>query len=327
VTAEPTREPSGDQPSAPTPQPTPPPSSDIRPTYQTAASEAVEVAAQEVAQHVAAAVAAKAAAAMAAAEAAAAEEAALAETAAAEAATAEASASMEAAAVESSAADASPADVPAIDAGASPGPESPMGASAPSGWMTPAAPADASMAATAPATTVDAPAIPPATATVADPAAPAVATPDASPKPSRRPVIVAWTRRFTLFVVSIALLAGGVMLGSTTFQRTRPVPTNGGAIEFTQPPADVAKEFITALAAGDSDAIRSSLSMQPNKDLTDEFTKFGIKKVTGVETLGTAVDGPRSATEVLLHTTDTDGNTFDINLIILVNGNQIEGFR
>ena len=70
-----------------------------------------------------------------------------------------------------------------------------------------------------------------------------------------------------------------------------------------------------------------TLQAQPNKDLTDEFTKFGVKNVTGVETLGTAVDGPRSATEVLLHTTDTDGNTFDINLIILVNGNQIEGFR
>jgi hypothetical protein len=316
VTAEPTREPSGDQPSAPTP----PPSSDARPTYQTAASEAAEVAAQEVAQHVAAAVAAKAAAAMAAAEAAAADEAA-------QAATAEANASMEAAAVDSSAADAAPADAPAIDAGTSPGSESPLGASAATPWMTPAPPADASMAATAAATTVDAPAIHSATATSVEPTAPAVATPDASPKPSRRPVILAWTRRFALLVVSVALLVGGVMLGSTTFQRTRAVPASIGAIEFSQPPADVTKEFISALAAGDSDAIRSSLSMQPNKDLTDEFTKFGIKKVTGVETLGTAVDGPRSATEVLLHTTDTDGNTFDINLIILVNGNQIEGFR
>jgi hypothetical protein len=325
MTAEPTREPSGDQPSAPTP----PPSSDARPTYQTAASEAAEVAAQEVAQHVAAAVAAKAAAAMAAAEAAAADEAAKAatEAATAEAATAEANASMEAAVVDTSAADAAPADAPAIDAGTLPGSESPMGASDPTPWMTPAPPADASMAATAPATTVDAPAIHSATAASVEPTAPAVATPDASPKPSRRPVILAWTRRFALLVVSVALLVGGVMLGSTTFQRTRAVPASIGAIEFSQPPADVTKEFISALAAGDSDAIRSSLSMQPNKDLTDEFTKFGIKKVTGVETLGTAVDGPRSATEVLLHTTDTDGNTFDINLIILVNGNQIEGFR
>lgn len=264
---------------------------------------------------------------MAAAEAAAADEAAQAATAAAEAATAELNASMEATAVDSSVADASQADAPAIDAGTAPGSGSPMGASDPTSWTTPAPPADASMAAMAPATTVDAPSIDSATAASVEPTAPAVATPDASPKPSRRPVILAWTRRFAALVVSVALLVGGVMLGSTTFQRTRAVPTNGGAIEFTQPPADITKEFISALAASDSDAIRSSLSMQPNKDLTDEFTKFGIKKVTGVETLGTAVDGPRSATEVLLHTTDTDGNRFDINLIILVNGNQIEGFR
>ena len=136
-----------------------------------------------------------------------------------------------------------------------------------------------------------------------------------------------WARRFAIFALSVVLLVGGILLGSTTFQRTRVVPAGSGAEEFSQPPADVAKEFITALAAGDSDAIRSSLSEQPNKDLTDEFSKFGIKTVKGVETLGTSIDGPRSATEVLLHTVTTEGNPFDINLIILVNGNTIEGFR
>ena len=184
------------------------------------------------------------------------------------------------------------------------------------------APADASMAAAA---------TPGATPMPVGQEAPATtmqdATAAATPKPSRRPVILAWTRRLAIFAVSAALLAGGVVLGSSTFQRTRAVPTAGVATELTQPPAAVAKEFISALATADADAVRSALAAQPNKDLTDEFTKFGIKKVTGVETLGTSVDGTRSATEVLLHTISTDGSKFDINLIILVNGNQIEGFR
>jgi hypothetical protein len=187
---------------------------------------------------------------------------------------------------------------------------------------TPAADPAMATAATVPASPAEAP-----TADIPAPATTASEVPDATPKPSRRPVILAWTRRLVVFVVSVVFLAAGVALGATTFQRTRPAPTSAGAIEYTQPPADVAKEFISGLAASDADAIRSSLSQQPNKDLTDEFTKFGIKKVTGVETLGTAVDGQRSATEVLLHTVDTTGNAFDINLIILVNGNTIEGFR
>jgi hypothetical protein len=89
----------------------------------------------------------------------------------------------------------------------------------------------------------------------------------------------------------------------------------------------VTVEFITALTSNDADALRSSLEKQPHIDLTGEFERFGIQRVTGVETLGTEVDGSRSATEVLMRAENTDGLAFAINLVILVDGGQIEGFR
>jgi hypothetical protein len=147
-------------------------------------------------------------------------------------------------------------------------------------------------------------------------------------KPSRRPMVLAWVRRLVTFAVAIALFVSGVAIGSTTFQRTRPAPLGtDGSIPTSQPPPAVALEFIAALNANDADAMRSSLNAQPNKDLTDEFARFEIKKVVGVETLGTSVDGIRSATEILLKTEKTDGLPFEVNLVILVDGNQIEGFR
>jgi hypothetical protein len=147
-------------------------------------------------------------------------------------------------------------------------------------------------------------------------------------KPSRRPVILTWIRRLVTFAIAIALFVSGVAIGSTTFQRTRPAPLGtDGSIPTSQAPPAVALEFIAALNANDADAMRSSLNAQPNKDLTDEFARFEIKKVVGVETLGTSVDGNRSATEILLKTEKTDGLPFEVNLVILVDGNQIEGFR
>jgi hypothetical protein len=53
----------------------------------------------------------------------------------------------------------------------------------------------------------------------------------------------------------------------------------------------------------------------------------GIQKVDKVEVLGTSVDGPRSATEILMQFQRDDGISFAINLVILVDGGKIEGFR
>jgi hypothetical protein len=351
---EPTSRPGGEHTAPPNETPRPPatppatsPPKDTRPTFQSAASEAADVAAQAVAQQVAATVAANQAAAMAAAEAAAAREAAEAAEAARAADAAEAARAADAALNASMAAGSAPegsttdasmqiASAPAEMHWTDPAPASTGSAPVPTDpALVPIdaaaiAESDPSMAsaATVDAIPMAATAEAPVAATAEAAVAPiAVAAPVTEPKPSRRPMLVAWTRRLVILIVSVALLVAGVWLGSSTFQRTRTAPAAGGATVSTQQPADVAKEFIAALASGDSDAMRSSLSQQPNIDLTAEFTKFGIKKVTGVETLGTSVDGTRSATEVLLHTVNTDGNPFEINLIILVNGNQIEGFR
>ena len=112
------------------------------------------------------------------------------------------------------------------------------------------------------------------------------------------------------------------------FLRTQAPPTAVGApgTELGNPPA-AAQEFISALAINDADAVRSSLDRDPHLDLTRELTKYGIQRVDRVEVLGTTVDGPRSATEILMHYERDDGISFAINLVILVDGGKIEGFR
>ena len=155
-----------------------------------------------------------------------------------------------------------------------------------------------------------------------------VDAPAAPVKVSRRPVIIAGLRRGLVFSLVVALFVGGIAFGSSTFQRTRPVPPGvEGPIAVSGTTPTVALEFIAALAANDADAMRSSLSAQSNKDLTDEFERFTIRRITSVETLGTAVDGNRSATEILLRAEKSDGLPFEVNLVILVDGNKIEGFR
>jgi hypothetical protein len=180
-----------------------------------------------------------------------------------------------------------------------------------------------------PAVTTETPAVAAETPAVAA-EAPAVAaeTPAAAAKPSRRPVILGAIRKLAILVIAVSLFVVGIGLGQLTFQRTRPAPVVADApITVANTPPEVAQEFITALGANDADAMRSALAAQPNKDLTDEFERFSIKKIVSVQTLGTSVDGTRSATEILLKAEKTDGLPFEVNLVILVDGGAIEGFR
>jgi hypothetical protein len=130
-------------------------------------------------------------------------------------------------------------------------------------------------------------------------------------------------------VVTVGLFVGGIALGNYVFQTTRPAPIGGpaGVPTTASTPPPVAQEFISALANNDADALRSSLDQEPHLDLTREMTKFGIQRVDNVEVLGTHVDGNRSATEILMQYESTDGTPFAINLVILVDGGKIEGFR
>ena len=145
----------------------------------------------------------------------------------------------------------------------------------------------------------------------------------------RRTAVGRVLRQLAIVVIGLTLLVVGVGLGNYAYQSSRPAPT-GGVGEpgggLTNPPA-AAQEFISALSINDADAIRSSLDRDPHMDLTREMTKYGIQRVDQVEVLGTTVDGPRSATEILMHYEREDGIAFAINLVILVDDGKIEGFR
>jgi hypothetical protein len=165
----------------------------------------------------------------------------------------------------------------------------------------------------------------------------AVAVPDPSladaaqvQRRSRRAAIRGTLAMVARGVLMLALFVGGIALGAAAFQRSDQVastaPVVDPAVDGAEPPA-VVHEFVTALAGGDADSLRSSLQAEPHARLTSEFRRFDIQSISAVDMLGTHVDGPRSATEVVMQGTTTDGQPISINLIILTDGNAIEGFR
>jgi hypothetical protein len=161
------------------------------------------------------------------------------------------------------------------------------------------------------------------------PAVAAATDAPAAQREPRRAAVGRAARQVAVLVIGLSLLVAGVALGNYAYQSTRPAPTGGLAEpggQLTNPPA-AAQEFISALSVNDADAIRSSLDRDPHLDLTREMTKYGIQRVDQVEVLGTTVDGPRSATEILMHYERDDGISFAINLVILVDDGKIEGFR
>jgi hypothetical protein len=145
---------------------------------------------------------------------------------------------------------------------------------------------------------------------------------------SRRLAAIAAGRRVAAFLIAVALFLAGLRLGYVLHEMNRPaasVASQEGPGSVQPPP--IAREFITALASNDADALRSSLDAQQHQDLTGEMTRFGIHRIAHVEILGTEMDGSRSATEILMKAEDSDGLPFAINLVILVDSGKIEGFR
>jgi hypothetical protein len=130
-------------------------------------------------------------------------------------------------------------------------------------------------------------------------------------------------------VLVLALFVGGYALGRaafTTSQSGAPTTIIDPTTDGVQPPA-VVREFVGALSAGDADALRSSLGAQTHASLTDEFRRFDIQAITGVQTLSTHADGERTATEIVMQGTTTSGVPISINLVVLADKNTIEGFR
>ena len=107
--------------------------------------------------------------------------------------------------------------------------------------------------------------------------------------------------RIGLFVLTLVLFAGGVALGVTAFERTRPAPQLVGDLStggIVAPP--VVKELTDALTKNDSDSLRSAVSGDPYRLLAGEMQSWNMQGVTSVETLATMQDGPRTATEIVI---------------------------
>jgi hypothetical protein len=151
---------------------------------------------------------------------------------------------------------------------------------------------------------------------------------DASPR--RRERVTSFVRRLGVVAIAVALLVGGIALGSAIFQMTRPatdvVPTGQLGTTADQP-ALVTQEFITAMRASDFDALRSSLQQEAAIHFEDEIQRRAVKSIDKVEVLGTHVFGERSATEIVMQYKTDEDIPRSINLVILVDGGRIEGFR
>jgi hypothetical protein len=148
--------------------------------------------------------------------------------------------------------------------------------------------------------------------------------------PRRRERAAVFMRRFAVFALAVALLVGGVALGSVIFQRARPaadVVPAGQVGTTAEQPALVAQEFIGALRANDFDAMRSAMQPEAALHFNDEIERRGVMTIDKVEVLGTHVAGPRSATEILMQYKNDQDLPLSINLVILVDGGKIEGFR
>lgn len=158
----------------------------------------------------------------------------------------------------------------------------------------------------------------------------AAADAPAAAGPRRRERFAIFLRRFVAFTLAVALLVGGIVLGSSIFQMTRPVAdvVPPGQVGTTaEQPALVTQEFIGALRANDFDAMRSSMQAEAAIHFADEIERRGVRTIDNVEVLGTHVAGQRSATEILMQYKNDEDLPLAINLVILVDGGKIEGFR
>jgi hypothetical protein len=145
---------------------------------------------------------------------------------------------------------------------------------------------------------------------------------------SRRLHLVAGLRWLLARALAILVFVLGVTLGYGAFLATQAPPlalvdpaTGGNAT-----PA-VVEEFITALASNDAAALRSAVPTAPYQLLIAEMDRWEYRSISSVERLSTYADGPRTATELVLHGTTTAGNPVTVNLVVHVDAGTIVSFR
>ena len=156
----------------------------------------------------------------------------------------------------------------------------------------------------------------------------AIADPAAPPKVSRRRRLAVGTWRVLRPILSLGLLVLGIVIGANVYTAVQPKDPAviANAPTSVQPPAAV-REFISALAANNSDALRASVPADPYRLLAGELQTRGYQEVTSVDTLGTIMDGERSATEIVIHGSASGGQGLVVNLVVHADNGVIVNFR
>jgi len=157
-----------------------------------------------------------------------------------------------------------------------------------------------------------------------------VATPtDAPLAGSRRGAVARGGLRFIQFAFGVGLFVFGIWIGMQVFQSTQKStdPVGATAVSNGVPTPPVVEEFAHALQTGGPDAVRSSVSPDVFKLLAYELQRWDYATIKKVDVLSTAVDGPRTATGLILTGTTTDGRTMWINLIVHTENGQISTLR
>jgi hypothetical protein len=174
---------------------------------------------------------------------------------------------------------------------------------------------------------------PPLEPPAADPPATAEGTPvAAAPAASRRRRGSGAARgalRVVQFAVGVGLFAVGLWLGTQAFQATQAAPQTIGSTAVSNgvdtPP--VVAEFAGALGSGGADAVRSSVSPEVFALLASELQRWQFSSISKVEVLSTTVDGPRTATGLVLTGPTSTGQRLSINLIVQTDGGRIATLR
>jgi hypothetical protein len=140
--------------------------------------------------------------------------------------------------------------------------------------------------------------------------------------------VLAGLRWLVARTVAIVLFVGGVALGYSAFVANQPPPIVAidPAVNGTEAPA-VVKEFIVALSSNDAAALRSAVPPDPYQLLIAEMSRWDFQSIQAVETLSTYVDGPRTATELIMSGLATNGTPVSVNLVVHVDGGKIASFR
>jgi len=146
---------------------------------------------------------------------------------------------------------------------------------------------------------------------------------------SRRGAAARGTLRVIQFAIGIGLFVFGIWIGMQVFQSTQKStdPVGATAVSNGVPTPPVVQEFAHALQIGGPDAVRSSVSTDVFSLLASELQRWGYATIKKVDVLSTAVDGPRTATGLILSGTTTDGRTMWINLIVHTENGQISTLR